>query len=301
MAVKLLEGKHVTKKAKTKSKVKPFWEGTPLVGETELFSHLAEEKGSALFLGRYSLSEVVAVLGKKNFLREARKRKLWPLAFNLDSSAYPLQRFQIFLREATPRNLIVDLKIREGLFRPAGGVLLGRPFPEQKCLMLEWLTLQNPVQEFGVHKTPLPGQLHPGLNVGKKVMDLFVYLARVTGKDALMAFPAYFHNSLLFSRYFTFVNPEKQAEVLAIRRTFRDLPWKQLAWIIHLNCLLREDGTPYEWKAEEQIFPLNRFLKDLFDSRDYRDAVRKALPEFRFTIDWETFYRKFAEISPATD
>lgn len=291
----------MAKKAKKTSKVKPFWEETPLVGETELFSHLAEEKGSALFLGRYSLSEVIAVLGKRNFLREARKRKLWPLAFNLDSSAYPLQRFQIYYKDKTPRNLIVDLKIREGLFRPAGGILLGRPFPEQKCLMFEWLTLQNPVQDFGLQKTALPGQLHPGLNIGKKVMDLFVYLARVTGKDALMAFPAYFHNSLLFSRYFTFVNPEKQAEVLAIRRAFHDIPWKQLAWIVHLNCLLRQDGTPYEWKAEEQILSLSRFLKDLFDSRDYRDAVRRALPEFRFTVDWEAFYRKSSEIGPASD
>jgi hypothetical protein len=290
----------MAKKPKKASKVTPFWEQTPLVGETELFSHLAEEKGSALFLGRYALAEVIAVLGKRNFLREARKRKLWPLAFNLDSSAYPLQRFQIFHRDRTPSNLIVDLKIREGLFRPPGGVLLGRPFPEQKCLMFEWLTLQNPVQEFGGPWTPLPGQLHPGLNIGKKVMDLFIYLGRVSGKDALLAFPAYFHNALLFSRYFTFVHPEKQAEVLAIRRAFRDLPWKQLAWIVHFNCLVRSDGSPYEWKAEEEILPLSRFLKELFDSRDYRDAVRRALPEFRFTVDWEAFSRKSSEIGPAS-
>ena len=283
------------------SKVTPLWEATPLVGESELFSHLAEEKGSALFLGRYSLAEVIATLGKKNFFREARKRHLWPLAFSLDSSAYPLQRFQIFHRERTPDHLIVDLKIREGLFRPPGGVLLGRPFPDQKCLMLEWLTLQNPVQEFGVQRTPLPGQIHPGLNIGKKVMDMFAYLAKVIAKDALLAFPAYFHNALLFSRYFTFVNPVKQAEIIAVRRQFHELPWKQLAWIVHLNCLLRPDGAPYEWKAEEQIFPLNRFLRDLFDSRAYRDAVKAALPGFRFAVDWEAFHRKYAEAGVAGD
>lgn len=291
----------MAKKSKKTSKVTPLWETTPLVDEGELFTHLAEEKGSALFLGRYSLAEVIAVLGKKGFFREARKRKLWPLAFNLDSSAYPLQRFQIFHKDKTPQKLIVDLKIREGLFRPAGGVLLGRPFPEQKCLMLEWLTLQNPVQEFGVQRTPLPGQLHPGLNIGKKVMDMFVYLAKVTSKDAILAFPAYFHNALLFSRYFTFVNPVKQAEIMAIRRVFHDLPWKQLAWIVHLSCLLGPDGELYEWKAEEQIFPLNRFLKDLFDSRDYRDAVRAALPGFRFSVDWEAFHKKSSEIGPSGD
>ena len=283
-------------KKKTKpSKVTPLWETTPLVGADELFSHLAEEKGSALFLGRFSLAEVIATLGHKNFFREARKRDLWPLAYNLDSSAYPLQRFQIFRRDRTPENLIVDLKLREGIFRPPDGRLFGRPVPPQKSLMLEWLTLQNPAQEFGVQRTPLPGQLHPGLNIGKKVMDMFVYLAKVIGVDALMAFPAYFHNALLFSRYFTFVNPVKQAEIVAIRRLFHEIPWKQLAWVVHLNCLLRPDGVPLEWKAEEQIYPMNRLLKDVFDSRDYKEAVKAALPGFRFTVDWEGFHRKYAE------
>jgi hypothetical protein len=285
----------VGKKKAKPSKVTPLWEATPLVGNDELFSHLAEEKGSALFLGRYALAEVIATLGRKSFFKEARKRGLWPLAFNLDSSAYPLQRFQIFHGEKTPERLIVDLKIREGIFRPPGGALLGRPFPDQRCLMLEWLTLQNPVQEFGVQRTPLPGQLHPGLNIGKKVMDMFVYLAKVMAKDALMAFPAYFHNALLFSRYFTFVNPVKQAEIMAIRRQFHEIPWKQLAWVVHLNCLIGPSGAPFEWKAEEQIYPLNRFLKDFFDSRDYKEAVKAALPGFRFSVDWEAFHRRSAE------
>jgi hypothetical protein len=47
------------------SKTKPSWEGEPLVEEKEIFSTLAERKGSSLFLGRYSLNEVQAVMGKK--------------------------------------------------------------------------------------------------------------------------------------------------------------------------------------------------------------------------------------------
>ena len=55
----------------------------------------------------------MAVLNKKGFLKEARKRFLWPLAYELDSSDYPLQRLQIFLREPGPENLIVDVKVKE--------------------------------------------------------------------------------------------------------------------------------------------------------------------------------------------
>src|SRR5512138_1450803 len=107
----------------------PFWRESPLVDENEIFSELHVKQGSSLFLGRYSLNEVLAVLNKKGFLKEARKRFLWPLAYELDSSDYPLQRLQIFLREADPENLIVDVKIKECEFaaRDASPGLPARP------------------------------------------------------------------------------------------------------------------------------------------------------------------------------
>src|SRR5512136_3197531 len=91
----------------------PFWKEAPLVDESDIFSELHVKKGSSLFLGRYSLAEVLAVLNKKGFLKEARKRFLWPLAYELDSSEYPLQRLLIFLREPVAENLIVDVKVKE--------------------------------------------------------------------------------------------------------------------------------------------------------------------------------------------
>jgi hypothetical protein len=39
-------------------------EGTALVGEKDILSNLTEEKGTSLFLGRYSMTEALAVLGK---------------------------------------------------------------------------------------------------------------------------------------------------------------------------------------------------------------------------------------------
>ena len=230
---------------KSESKAAPFWKETPLVDEREIFTELASKKGSSLFLGRYSLSEVLAVLDKKGFLKEARKRFLWPLAYEIDSSEYPLQRLQIYLREPGPETLIVDVKVKETEFVPKELPDGPVPLPPQKAMAFEWLTLQNPLVKFGEQFTPLPGQTRPGLSMRKRIMDLFLYLARLTRKDCLLAFPAFFHNAVLFSRYFHFWNPRKEAEVLAIRRCFSHMPFKQLAWVVHLNCLRREDGTVY--------------------------------------------------------
>lgn len=281
---------------KTGKEADPFWTDTPLVDESEIFAELHVKRGSSLFLGRYSVREVLAVLNKKGFLKEARKRFLWPLAYEIDSSDYPLQRLQIFLREPGPENVIVDVKIKECDFVPkeAEDGLLS--LPPQKALAFEWLTLQNPLAKRGEPFLPLPGQTRPGLSMRSKIMDLFVYLGRLTHKDCLLAFPAYFHNGVLFSRYFHFWNPRKEAEVLAIRRTFRHMPFRQLAWVVHLNCLRREGGSVYEWQAEEQIYPFTRPLKDYFDSRRYKDAVKTGLKTLSFTIDRDEFERKSADI-----
>jgi hypothetical protein len=260
--------------------------------EDELFSSLAEKKGTSLFLGRYSLNQMAAVLGKRSFFKDVKKRKLWPLVFDLDSSEYPRQRFQIFYKDKKPENMVVDLKIREGVFHPKKKMTLGISLSEYNFLVLEWLTLQNPLLSFSGEKTPLPGQKHPGLGLGKKIVDIFIHLARITRKDGLLISPAYFHNALLFSRYFHFINPEKSGEVQAIRRSFPDVPFKQLAWIIHLNCMKDNQGKKYEWMAEEEVYPLNKVLMDYFDSKDYREIVEKSGKHLSFRIDWECYKKK---------
>jgi hypothetical protein len=267
-------------------------EDSLLIEEKDIFSDLTGDKGSSLFLGKYSLHEVFAVFKKRNFLRDAQERKLWPLDYHMDSSEFPLQRFRIYYREKKEENLIVDLKIREGIFRPKEELTAAIPLSQFNFLHLEWLTLQNPLLEFGGDLTPLPGQKHPGLNLGKKVLDIFVYLARLCRLDGMLAYPAYFHNALLFSRNFRFLNPQKRAEVLSIRKTFRHIPFKQLAWIVHLECLKEKGMGVYKWQAEEQVHPLHKVLRSYFDSRDYKRKVKKGQDKYNFMIDWELFEKK---------
>jgi len=273
-----------------------FRRGAPLVGEGEIYSSLAENRGSSLFLGRYSMTEILAVMGRRNFLKDARKRGLGPLEFELDSSEHPLQRLTIYNQSIKPDNMIVDLKVKESDYAPKSPDLPDFPSGPLKCLNLEWLTLQNPNLTFSEKSTPLPGQIHPGLNLSKKVMESFIYLARLTRKDGLLAFPAYFHNALLFSRYFHFVNPDKEGEVRAIRAEFRHVPFHQLAWAVHLGCLKTAVGARLEWKSEEQMFSISRPLRDYFDSRGYRERVKSAMKSREYAVDWTAFDKKFREL-----
>ena len=281
---------------KSNLKDSSFLEETSQIRESDIISQLIEDKGTSLFLGKYSMNEVVAVLRKRNFFKEAQKRDLWPLSFDLDSSEYPLQRFQIFYRKRDPQNMIADLKIREGRFRVKNEFALKFLSSEYDFLILEWLTLQNPLQEFTPERPPLPGQNYPGLSLGKKVLDIFAYLARLTKKDGLLAYPAYFHNALLFSRQFSFINPAKEAEVHTIRKSFPQVSFKDLAWIVHLNCLKWENDETYEWKAEQQIYPLNKAMKKYFDSKAYKEKVKNCQRSLGFTIDWECYRKKAGKV-----
>jgi len=259
----------------------------------DIMADLTEKKGSIFFLGRYPMSAVMAALQKKGFFKDAQRKKLWPLMFELDSSEFPpLQRFQIFYAKKESANLIVDLKLKEFVFRPKNHLAKITSYSAFKLLYLEWLTLQNPLLRFTSKRPPLPGQEYPGLKLGRKVLDMFTYLARLNHDDGIMAFPCYFHNALLFSRFLRFVRPEKRGEVLAIRRSFRDVPFVQLAWIIHLNCLRTKEGNVFEWKAEEQLYPMNHVLKKYFESKDYKERVKAAASSLKFSIDWDCYEEK---------
>ena len=232
-------------------------EKPPLISEEEIFSQLTEEKGSILFLGRYTLEEVIAVLRKKNLIRYAEERGLVPLIYELDSKDYPTQRFRIFFKKKEPDFLLVDLKIREGKMQLKKNPPLFPFGKEYDFLIIEWLTLQNPLAKFTPQKPRLPGQIFPGLGLLKKTFEIFIYLARLMKKDGVLVYPWYFHNALIYSDYLYFFNPYKQGEVLAIKRNFPNIDLYKLAWMVYLGCLKYEKSKKnYEWFAEEQILSL---------------------------------------------
>lgn len=289
------------KKARETEMKKPLFrnlrmvKNEPLFNEEDVYAGLAAKKDwTSLFLGKYSLQEIFRVMEKRNFLKDAKKRKLWPLEYDLDSSQFPLQRFRIYFRKKAPENVIVDLKIREGISQARN--VMGLHFPKSDFLILDWLTLQNPLKDFPPNRSPLPGQKYPGLGLGRKVLDLFIYLGRLLDKDGLLAFPAYFHNAVLFSRGFTFINPVKEAEVAAIHRLFKKVHFKDLAWAVYLNCLKDGEGQPYEWKAEEQVYPLSWTMEEYFSSKKYEETKKSTLSRLSFHVDRDCYARKYRSL-----
>ena len=130
-----------------------------LIKEDDIFANIVKKEGSTLFLGKYTLLEAGIVLKKRSFIKEARKRNLWPVKVVIDSSEFPpLQRLQIFYKKPDPNNLIVDLKLKESVVKIKKSLPYELASPRYNFLVLDWLTLQNPLLDFSQEKIPLPGQ-----------------------------------------------------------------------------------------------------------------------------------------------
>ncbi len=264
-----------------------------LVEQDDLFADVQEKRGSTLFLGKYTMHEAGRVMQKRSFVRDAKKRDLWPIKVVVDSREFPpLQRLQFYTEYEAPENLVVDIKLREGRYLPKSEFPIDIGFSSYLFLVLEWLKLQNPRAQFSEKKRPLPGQSSPGLGLGRKFFDVFEYLARLNKNDGILAFPAYFHNAVKFLRDFYFLNPDKRGEVQAIREGYSDIPFNKLAWIVNLGCLRDQSGVAYEWKAEEMVSPVNKELKAFFESDVYWQRVEEAKSNWKFSIDREDFEAK---------
>ncbi len=264
-----------------------------LIEQDDLFADVEEKRGSTLFLGKYTMREAGRVMQKRSFVKDAQKRDLWPIKVVVDSREFPpLQRLQFFHDSASPENMVVDIKLREGRFIPKSGLPFAFNFSNFTFLVLEWLTLQNPKAKFSEDRIPLPGQVHPGLGLGRKFFDLFEYLARLNRNDGILAYPAYFHNAVKFLRDFYFLNPDKRGEVQAIREAFPDVPFIKLTWVVNLGCMRGPNNEVYEWKAEEMISPVNKELQAFFKSGQYWDLVEKTQVGQKYTIDWDLFEEK---------
>ncbi len=278
------------------SKPEGLHESLFLIEEEDIFSDLTDKKGTSLFLGKYMEKVVLEIFDKNGFFKKVQKEGLWPLDYELDSSAFPpLQKVLVFYKTKKPENIIMEFRIKERTFRFKNGLPTTISYSKFNFLSLEWLTIQNPLHRFSREKPPLPGQTYPGLNLGRGTVDIFADLGKLNHNNGLMAFPAFFHIALIIFPRCRFINPQKMGEVLAIWKTFGKMELGKLAWVVHLECLNRDDGRVYKWTSEEMVFPMCRELKKYFRSRTYKREVKEAMKRHTYTVDWEKFKRKFEE------
>lgn len=177
-----------------------------------------------------------------------------------------------------------------------------------QMVVIEWLRMQDPLKPFG-KRTPLPGQLHPGLGLGVEAAKALCSLARKNGRDGILNLPEHFYNAYLYAQGFNlyrFLNPAFEGYFKsickAIEPDIKERGISAVAWAVFrgmLHCRMSDDddaagaGTGkamparIKWVSQEQVCPLSGRMTKYFKSSAYENAVKKAYHPEAFFIMWD--------------
>ena len=257
---------------------KEGWEGIlPGLGDDRLFLDTYEEAMLRERLAHYGITEGLKRLGFDT------------IRLSLNTADPYFQHLEVFSDEPACADPLAEVTLHRGNFAtraPFAAQLHGLVLP---MLFIQWIRLQNPrVTVFPADRPQMPGQKHPGLGLGKKVIVMLSELGKKLKTDGLANTPEYPHNAVLYSREFLYLNPEAEGRLKALKRDLSRHGLADASWGIVLGCVRDErSGMPLEWFKEEQIMPLGGVLKEYFSAPAYREAVKAAAEAVHYVLDVE--------------
>ncbi|RMF64114.1 MAG: hypothetical protein D6743_09740, partial [Calditrichaeota bacterium] len=165
-----------------------------------------------------------------------------------------------------------------------------------EVLFVDWLLLQNPRETFG-DRLCLPGQRFPGLGLARELLQVIEYFCRQLDFYAILAIPGHYHNALIFSRYFRYIDAVSEGRLQALRRDLSAYPLAVASWAVELNCVRRHpSGETFKWYLDWQLLPVRTELEAHFSNKGYRSEVARVEQNNRFFLDRERFERERLKI-----
>jgi hypothetical protein len=249
--------------------------------DEEVFGQLEKaERSNSLFLWRYSRTQLMQMFERFGILA------------HIEALGYPLPRLTFHVEEGLHHLLLgvkdveaplVDLRLSEESRVVRDLSALGsKPLA---VLVIQWVSLQHVRGEFTPERPQLPGQSYPGLGVGRRVYRLLWRIARENGKDAMSAYPMYYHNAVYYLGGFSYLHPEKTGELLALQRDLSDLPLNMASDGINRGCLrATTSGEAVDWNPGEMFAPISSRVGSYFSGRDYKSEVQQAASEYSFRL-----------------
>jgi len=242
---------------------------------------------SQFFLGVFSRRGLIKAIRAFGLDAILEKSGLTNLTLDIDTSDPHIQRLFVYSGTALAENKICELVLKQGPISIEENLSPSFPRRNPNVLQVEWLLLQNPQQKFSLEKPPLPGQIHPGLGIGDRLMEILIILTRRLRLEGIVNKPRYFHTAFMFSKEFVFINPFNQALMFAISKNLlAKYSFWMVAWAAHFNCIInKKDGKSLDWVAGNLILPFAKDLIKYFRSWEYQQEVSRLMKKFNFEIE----------------
>ncbi len=255
------------------------------ISEAELFSQLPQAMGPVLFLGRYTLEDVVERLERSGLLPGLVQKGIKHPQVVLQPHKEDEHRLYILDEAATTTILLVELRLSLTKLIHPDPIDIVHEAESHQMLSANWVLLQNPYESFSEEKPALPGQEHPGLGLGRKCHQ---FLARLAGElhcDGVLNYPQFYHNALFYRDEYFFLDPAQQGQLMAMIRDLSKYPVHVASRAIAEGKLkdVHQDRL-LEWSPEVMVCPLQEELRRYFESRNYRGIVEQAMQSQEFDL-----------------
>jgi acetoin utilization deacetylase AcuC-like enzyme len=246
-------------------------------------------RGSRLFLNTYTAEGLQLALERYGFLDLIRERGFDDLRVCINADDPERQILRIHYEQQTPEHMLVEVVARfRTLVTPAPARVEGAQ-ETYRMLSIEWLLMQDPRGSFTLARQRMPGQKHPGLGIGRWMVELLRMMSERVECDGLMNIPEHYHNAYFYSKQMLFFSPYDQGTFEAMKRDLRGLPLVETSGAID-DGLLRALHPPrratelVRWEGRPQVMPTKRSLNAYFARQSYIRAVGKAREAVRFWL-----------------
>jgi hypothetical protein len=261
------------------------------MSDDEILAELQKRPDPEYFLGRYDREEIKRRLESRGILSRLAELGYPDVEVEISTDQIYNHRLYVHTGVRDYDHILIELRLREGNFRPKKQFIPGFVLGEMSMIMVDFLLLQNPAENFGEDKPALPQQTHPGLGVLKDLIPLVLEVVEETGRSGVLDVPEHFHGALFYSKWFRFLNPDMEGRFRAMKRDLKKYELSLVSECIFNNCLINLGSDEMEkWGPGEQILPISKVLRDYFEHPVYKQKAEEAKEKNRYDLDLERFH-----------
>ena len=249
------------------------------ISEADLMGDLGGPPNrSTRILDYYSHHGLEFALERYGIMDEIRARGFADPHLTIDPSDPQRQHLTLHATKAGKEHLLFD-QVLSRVARPTREGL--EPPGDIRLLYVEWMMLQNPTEDFSLRHPQWPGQDHPGLGIGEKVIHLLLQGATRLKLDGLAHHPSRYHIAFIGRGQSFFLDPNVQGRFEAIREVLTPHDLADAAWKMERGEVCWSDGEPIEWIPEDMVIPTSDRLFAYLGSVQYQQLRAEALERAR--------------------
>eukprot|EP00698_Gefionella_okellyi_P000171 TRINITY_DN1014_c0_g3_i3.p2 TRINITY_DN1014_c0_g3~~TRINITY_DN1014_c0_g3_i3.p2 ORF type:complete len:174 (-),score=60.42 TRINITY_DN1014_c0_g3_i3:377-898(-) len=126
---------------------------------------------------------------------------------------------------------------------------------------------------------------------------MLAHACTIRRRDGIMNIPEYFHNALLYSPQFQFINPAFEGMfrsiLAAVTPALEQYGLAAVSWAVAEGKLIdMHRNRRYQWQPEEQVRALSARMKAYFDSQAYQQVLQQSVDTERFVLRWDVDIRQ---------